>query len=201
MVSHAALAGLILDGAGAVLLARAAIFERPRDYVKGRGTPKYNYDAGADTVRAKDGADARVGAALLFLGFAGQGVAAAGGSVCPLVAYLAAGVVLALALPAWRRGRARFEVEMLRARLQQIEDRDGLIVYENGASVIEHYAEEMRGLRRGADESLDAFAANAFGRNFWRPLTWATVERHPELFQTPAEQEQSWSRSPWSRRT
>jgi hypothetical protein len=182
VADHIAVAGLILDVCGALLLGRAAIFERAKDYVKGRGTPKWDYDAQADAVRATDAVDARVGAGLLAIGFVGQGVSAAGATIGPAVAYTAMAVVLALATAAWHRGRPRFEREMLRARIQSIEDHGyGLLVYENGESVIDQYARSMRRRPRASDETLYQYAEAVFGPTVWSSMDWASERAHPEL--------------------
>jgi hypothetical protein len=40
VVNDIAIAGLILDVVGALLLSRAVLFERAEDYIQGCGTPK-----------------------------------------------------------------------------------------------------------------------------------------------------------------
>jgi hypothetical protein len=74
MADWPAIAGLAVDIAGAWLLARALAFESATDFVRThqiRGHPG-TVDAAADLERARDQAEARIGATLLGLGFAGQ---------------------------------------------------------------------------------------------------------------------------------
>jgi hypothetical protein len=93
-----AIAGLGVDIAGAVLLARGLALEAPYDYVRTHPRRQHpgTVDAGADLQRAKDQAEARLGAFLLILGFAGQLVGSFRADWPPLVDTLA--VTLAVAI-------------------------------------------------------------------------------------------------------
>jgi hypothetical protein len=118
MANGVAIAGLVADVFGAVLLASALVFERAKDYATAAVTV-YGYSPRADVGRAKETAQALAGLVLLGIGFAGQLSAAAGlttDPACPRPYGVAAGaIILAYGLvPVERRRRER---NIIRTRL------------------------------------------------------------------------------------
>jgi hypothetical protein len=71
MTSPLTAGGLILDVAGAIGLASAFMFKKPRD-VRAEGSSYWDFNAPLVVSLAKQTADAWVGGALLVLGFLGQ---------------------------------------------------------------------------------------------------------------------------------
>lgn len=72
-----AAAGLVLDIAGALLLAMGLMFKKPQHAI-GETTPRWDFNLDLDASLARQTADAQVGGLLLTLGFAIQMVAALG---------------------------------------------------------------------------------------------------------------------------
>ena len=110
MVQHVQLAAMLTETVGALILARSLAFEDVEQYIRGEGTPKWGFDTHADVARARAGAEAFGGLALVAAGLGGQAGAALGGGepsggwvVVPYAAGLgrrAGGLVLADTDPA-----------------------------------------------------------------------------------------------------
>ena len=130
MADHAAIAGLLIDITGAALLARALAFETPERYVREAAQPVNlgslaGIDPPRDFARAREGAEARVGATLLVLGFVGQAVGSwrsdwSGTSA--IVAYCLAVVAITAGFAAIRPIARRREREIFLARLDLLVD-------------------------------------------------------------------------------
>lgn len=129
MTDDLAAASLVVDIAGAVLLARALAFESAEEYAAECGRRSTwnavgGLDAHADFVHARDAVEARVGTALLVCGFVGQAVANLvpdESTALAVIGYVGAGLLIGigiLALRPLRRVRERdvFVAQMLRCR-------------------------------------------------------------------------------------
>jgi hypothetical protein len=162
-----AIAGLLLDVAGAVLLTSALAFERASDYITvsqggtlGGSNPRF------EIARAKESAQALVGVALLVAGFGGQLAAAAGAQADGgrTVPYLAVGVALLIAYCAVGLERRRRERGFIVAAL-------GESALES-ASTWQVYARALRSLDSGPfeGESIRSWAEARYGRGWCRRL-------------------------------
>lgn len=130
MADHAAIAGLLTDITGAALLARALAFETPERYVREAAQPVDlgslgGIDPPRDFARAREGAEARVGATLLVLGFVGQAIGSwrsDWSETAAIVAYCLAAVAIIGGLAAIRTMARWREREIFLARLDLLGD-------------------------------------------------------------------------------
>jgi hypothetical protein len=164
MANGVAIAGLVADLFGAVLLASALVFERAKDYAAG-AVMTYGYNARADVGRAKETAQALAGLVLLGVGFAGQLLAAAGlttDPACPRPYAVAAGaIILAYGLAPVERHRR--EQNIIRTRLAEKAN-----LGTTGDEVWRSYAQALaeRGEGPAKAETLRQWAEQRYGRRF-----------------------------------
>jgi MFS family permease len=163
MANGVAIAALLADLFGALLLAWTLVFERAKDYVT-MAVTAYGYNPRADVARAKETAQALAGLVLLGVGFAGQLSAAAGLSSdpgCPRPYGVAAGaIILAYGLvPVERRRRER---NIIGTRLAE--------AAKSGTTddVWRGYAQALarRGEGPAEAETLRQWAEQRYGRRF-----------------------------------
>lgn len=179
MADHVAIAGLVCDVTGAVLLARALAFERPAAYAGAwaRG-PTYatvaGYDPTRDLDRARDAVEARVGATLLLLGFVGQLVGAvrsSWSSTAGAITYAVAVLVVVCAIAALGPLQRRRERVTFVAMLLATDDQDRRIkLYD---AYLAHFTRTGRN-----SNDLDAWLDEATQRLGRQP--WADLRREPE---------------------
>jgi hypothetical protein len=127
--NHVAIAALVVDAFGAVLLLKALAFQTAEQYARENPAALYprSTDLGRDAGRARDVADAQAGALLLFVGFLGQAVGAwqsHWSCATASAAYAVAVVLIATALASRRRLRRRFEGQLYVAHVA-LEFQDG----------------------------------------------------------------------------
>jgi hypothetical protein len=170
LANSVAIAGLLADLAGALLLASALVFERARYYaIASRGGTIGGFNPRADMARTKEAAQALAGLALLALGFGGQLLAAAGVSAAgdrPLP-YLVAGAAIVAACCAVPWERHRRERKVIAAGLSESAHASA------GTWVM--YAQALRSLNSGPfqGESIQSWAQARYGRQ------WCARLRHP----------------------
>lgn len=171
MVNHVALAGLLLDIAGAILLARSLFFASPARYARDAAGRTFAHVAGhepeKDADHAREWAEVRVGASLLVVGFVGQAIGtiesewSAGAAVA---AYLCAGCLVTAAVLLVRRLTRRRELAVFVAQL--VVSSDARWRYNHWASYAQAYG--RRGNRSRADlEAAIARAAAELGEHPW----------------------------------
>ena len=170
VANSVAIAGLLADLAGAVLLASALAFERARYYaVASRGGTIGGFNPRTDMARTRGAAQALAGVALLALGFGGQLLAAACVSAdggCPLP-YLLTGVAVLAACCAVPWERRRRERKIIETGLGEsaLESADTWVMY----------ARVLRSLDSGPfdGESIRSWAEARYGRG------WCARLAHP----------------------
>jgi hypothetical protein len=190
VADHVAIAGLMVDFSGAVLLARALAFEGADEYVRSSGTTRWAGAGGTDVYRdferAEDGAEAVIGAAQLGAGFLGQLIGAVQSDwseTAAVIAYTVAVIVIGAGWAALPRLRRRRERDIFFAHLDAA-DRHHVEDPNSGAIAKERF--DIYGLYLGAftqtdrpTSRLDGWVAEWERRHGRHPGTtsWALATR------------------------
>lgn len=171
--SAIAAAGLVLDIAGALLLALALIFAKPDQRLE-EATPKWDFNVDLEVGLAEQTADAQAGAFLLMLGFTLQlgavlgwhlmGWAAAVPAI--VIATVFDLVIYALLRFLWRPHHAR---EMLAARLR-------ITDFDPWWPALSIYGDRLGYSYDAANETIEDYGKRILGST-----RWASVTRGREL--------------------
>lgn len=186
MVNWWTLSAVVTEVAGAFLIARGLASETAKQWVTGRGTPRWDFESDADLNYAASSTDAAVGFGVLFLGLVVQGLGALDASARGEFWLLAAPVVVVTLAEIARKARqTKREMEVMRLRINTLVV-EGTQQPKSWANIVHGYSRALDGINRGPDNGEDAWAHldRIYGEGRWLPE--AAVDRLRESYETYA---------------